>query len=237
MKIALVGYGKMGKEIEQMAISRGHEIVFKTSVGLTSETVAIKEADVAIEFSRPDAAVNNILLCIQFGVPVVIGTTGWYNRLDEVKSETNNNKGAVLYSTNFSIGVNVLFHMNKMLASIMDKLDEYTPSMKEIHHVHKLDKPSGTAITIAEGIIDEIARLDSWAIDHEKEANDVLNIDVERTDEVPGTHTIKYESEIDIIEMTHIAKNRKGFALGAVKAAEWLIGKQGVYTMKDFLKF
>ncbi|MEZ4798357.1 MAG: 4-hydroxy-tetrahydrodipicolinate reductase [Flavobacteriales bacterium] len=237
MKIALVGYGKMGKEIEQMAISRGHEIVFKTSVGLTSETVAIKEADVAIEFSRPDAAVNNILLCIQFGVPVVIGTTGWYNRLDEVKIETNSNKGAILYSTNFSIGVNVLFHMNKMLASIMDKLDEYTPSMKEIHHVHKLDKPSGTAITIAEGIIDEIARLDSWAIDHEKEANDVLNIDVERTDEVPGTHTIKYESEIDIIEMTHIAKNRKGFALGAVKAAEWLVGKQGVYTMKDFLKF
>lgn len=237
MKIAIVGYGKMGKEIEQMAISRGHEIVFTTSAGLTSESIEIRNADVAIEFSRPDAAVSNILYCLEFGVPVVVGTTGWYNRLDEVKNEAHSKNGAILYATNFSIGVNVLFHLNRIAAHIMDKLEEYTPSMTEIHHVHKLDKPSGTAITLAEGIIDEISRLNSWAIDNEKEDADVLNIDVERTDEVPGTHAIRYESDIDSIEMTHIAKNRKGFALGAVKAAEWLNGKTGVYTMKDFLKF
>lgn len=235
MKLALIGYGKMGKEIEAIAISRGHEVVFKISSSLTAETSMIQEADVAIEFSRPEAAADNILRCFEWGVPVVVGTTGWYNRLPELKSIAQEKDGTLLYSTNFSIGVNVVFHINQALAKIMNSLDEYEPSMKEIHHVHKLDKPSGTAITLAEGILDEISRIKNWSLENKND--DSLWIDVERTDEVPGTHQVNYESEVDFIQLTHIAKNRKGFALGAVKAAEWLANKKGVYTMKDFLKF
>lgn len=235
MKLALIGYGKMGKEIEAIAISRGHEVVFKISSSLTAETSMIQQADVAIEFSRPEAAADNILRCFEWGVPVVVGTTGWYNRLPEIKSIAQEKDGTLLYSTNFSIGVNVVFHINQALAKIMNSLDEYEPSMKEIHHVHKLDKPSGTAITLAEGILDEISRIKNWSLENEND--DSLWIDVERTDEVPGTHQVNYESEVDFIQLTHIAKNRKGFALGAVKAAEWLANKKGVYTMKDFLKF
>ena len=158
MKIAIVGYGKMGKEIEQVALNRGHDIVVKISEAITEQTLGLENVDVAIEFSRPDAAANNILELSKKRIPVVCGTTGWYNRLDEVKSSIHDNDSALLYSTNFSIGVNIVFHLNKLLASIMHLLDEYDPRILEIHHVHKLDKPSGTAITLAEGILNELKR-------------------------------------------------------------------------------
>ncbi len=235
MKIALIGYGKMGKEIEQIALSRGHEIVFTSNHAITNSSDQIKSADVAIEFSQPDAAANNILACFDLGIPVVVGTTGWYNRLNEIKSEAESKGGTLLYATNFSIGVNILFHINEKLASIMNDVQEYEPSIQEIHHLQKLDKPSGTAITIAEGILQNLDRKKQWTLD-EPSADD-LHIDVLREPEVPGTHIIKYDSEVDFIEIKHEAKSRKGFALGAVKAAEWLQNKKGVFTMKDFLKF
>jgi len=235
VKIALIGYGKMGKEIEQIALSRGHEIVFTSNHAITNSSDQIKSADVAIEFSQPDAAANNILACFDLGIPVVVGTTGWYNRLNEIKSEAESKGGTLLYATNFSIGVNILFHINEKLASIMNDVQEYEPSIQEIHHLQKLDKPSGTAITIAEGILQNLDRKKQWTLD-EPSADD-LHIDVLREPEVPGTHIIKYDSEVDFIEIKHEAKSRKGFALGAVKAAEWLQNKKGVFTMKDFLKF
>ena len=236
MKIAIVGYGKMGKEIEQIAIARGHEIVIKISEAITEQTLGLNGVDVAIEFSRPDAAANNIIELSKRGVPVVCGTTGWYNRLDEVKAYVHENDTALLYSTNFSIGVNIIFHLNKILANVMHSLDEYDPRILEIHHVHKLDKPSGTAITLAEGILNELKRKEHWKLDEVSNPSELL-ITSERTDEVPGTHSIIYESSIDKIELNHIAKNRVGFALGAVKAAEWLHDKKGTYTMRDYLKF
>jgi 4-hydroxy-tetrahydrodipicolinate reductase len=235
VKIALIGYGKMGKEIEQIALSRGHEIVFTSNHAITNSSDQIKSADVAIEFSQPDAAANNILACFDLGIPVVVGTTGWYNRLNEIKSEAESKGGTLLYATNFSIGVNILFHINEKLASIMNDVQEYEPSIQEIHHLQKLDKPSGTAITIAEGILQNLDRKKQWTLD--EPSVDDLHIDVLREPEVPGTHIIKYDSEVDFIEIKHEAKSRKGFALGAVKAAEWLQNKKGVFTMKDFLKF
>lgn len=235
MKIALIGYGKMGKEIEQIALSRGHEIVFTSNHAITNSSDQINSADVAIEFSQPDAAANNILACFDLGIPVVVGTTGWYNRLNEIKSEAESKGGTLLYATNFSIGVNILFHINEKLASIMNDVQEYEPSIQEIHHLQKLDKPSGTAITIAEGILQNLDRKKQWTLD--EPSVDDLHIDVLREPEVPGTHIIKYDSEVDFIEIKHEAKSRKGFALGAVKAAEWLQNKKGVFTMKDFLKF
>jgi len=236
MKIAIVGYGKMGKEIEQIAIARGHEIVIKISEAITEQTLGLNDADVAIEFSRPDAAANNIIGLNKRCIPVVCGTTGWYNRLDEVKAHVHENDTALLYSTNFSIGVNIIFHLNKILANIMHSLDEYDPRILEIHHVHKLDKPSGTAITLAEGILNELKRKEHWKLDEVSNPSELL-ITSERTDDVPGTHSIVYESSIDKIELNHIAKNRVGFAMGAVKAAEWLRDKKGTYTMRDYLKF
>ncbi|MFY8136681.1 MAG: 4-hydroxy-tetrahydrodipicolinate reductase [Flavobacteriales bacterium] len=235
MKIALIGYGKMGKEIEQIALSRGHEIVFTSNHAISTSSDQIKTADVAIEFSQPDAAANNILACFELGVPVVVGTTGWYSRLNEIKLEAEGKGGTLLYATNFSIGVNILFHINEKLASIMNDVQEYEPSIQEIHHLQKLDKPSGTAITIAEGILQNLDRKKQWTLD--EPSSEDLHIDVLREPEVPGTHIIKYDSEVDFIEIKHEAKSRKGFALGAVKAAEWLQNKKGVFTMKDFLKF
>ncbi len=236
MKIALIGYGKMGKEIEEIAISRGHEIVFKASEAINSSTVGLDAADVAIEFSQPHAAADNILECFNRNIPVVVGTTGWYGRINEVKDACHEHNGSILYSTNFSIGVNIVFHINEILGKLMNDLDEYDPSILEIHHIHKLDKPSGTAITMAEGILSAVTRKKEWINESSEEA-EKLSIVSERTDEVPGTHVISYESAVDKIELTHIAKNRKGFALGAVKGAEWLFGKTGTYSMRDFLKF
>lgn len=236
MKIALIGYGKMGKEIEDIALQRGHEIVFKSSSKLTDSSHGLELADVAIEFTRPDAAADNILHCFEKKVPVVVGTTGWYQRLPEIKEVAYQHNGTLLYSTNFSIGVNIVFHLNELLAKLMDKNGEYSASITEIHHSQKLDKPSGTAITLAEGILANIAALKEWKLDIET-MESVLPIHSERMGDVPGTHIISYESDVDKIQITHEAKSRKGFALGAVKAAEWLHGKNGVYTMKDFLKF
>lgn len=236
MKIALIGYGKMGKEIEEIAISRGHEIVFRASEAINSSTIGLESADVAIEFSQPEAAANNILECFNRKIPVVVGTTGWYSRLNEVKDACHEHNSAILYSTNFSIGVNIVFHINEILGKLMNDLDEYDPTILEIHHIHKLDKPSGTAITMAEGILSAVTRKKEWINESSEEA-EKLSIVSERTDEVPGTHVISYESAVDKIELTHIAKNRKGFALGAVKGAEWLFGKTGTYSMRDFLKF
>jgi 4-hydroxy-tetrahydrodipicolinate reductase len=209
--------------------------VFTSNHAISTSSDQFKAADVAIEFSQPDAAANNILACFELGVPVVVGTTGWYNRLNEIKSEAEGKGGTLLYATNFSIGVNILFHINEKLASIMNDVQEYEPSIQEIHHLQKLDKPSGTAITIAEGILQNLDRKKQWTLD--ETSSEDLHIDVLREPEVPGTHIIKYDSEVDFIEIKHEAKSRKGFALGAVKAAEWLQNKKGVFTMKDFLKF
>jgi 4-hydroxy-tetrahydrodipicolinate reductase len=233
MKIALLGYGKMGKAIEAIAIERGHSIAYKTSRAFDVED--IKSADVAIEFSVPQSAVSNIKKCFAVDVPVVVGTTGWYDQFEEVNKDCLDAGNSLLYATNFSVGVNVFWEINKKLAALMNNQQEYNVSMKEIHHVHKLDSPSGTAITTAEQIIDGLDRKASW-IEGEAKSNE-LEIVAERENEVPGTHIVSYESEIDKIELSHEAKGRKGFALGAVLAAEWILEKRGVFTMKDMLKF
>lgn len=226
----------MGQEVERLALERGHEIVFRSSDSLTSNSEGLKLADVAIEFSRPEAAVDNIFVCIEKNIPVVVGTTGWYNRLVEVKDFVIDKKGCLLYSTNFSIGVNIIFHLNEILARIMDDNKEYRADIREVHHLQKLDKPSGTAISLAEGILDASSTLKKWQLDEES-SEEVLPVFSFRQEDVPGTHVVTYESDVDKIQIFHEAKNRKGFALGAIKAAEWLQGKTGVFTMKDYLKF
>jgi 4-hydroxy-tetrahydrodipicolinate reductase len=235
MKISLLGYGKMGKAIEEIAIERGHTIVHR----ITSKNKEIltngelKDTDVVIEFTRPDCAVDNIYACFSNNIPVVCGTTGWHERLKDVKQECNAKDQALLYGTNFSIGVNLFFALNSYAAKLFSNQPSYTASVEEIHHIHKLDAPSGTAITIAEGIIAENTSLKQWKLDSKEEAT--LPIHSIRTGEVPGTHSIFYKSDIDTIELKHEAHNRKGFALGAVVAAEWLHGKKGCYTMQDVL--
>ncbi|MFI3239518.1 MAG: dihydrodipicolinate reductase C-terminal domain-containing protein [Bacteroidales bacterium] len=236
MKIALIGYGKMGRAIEKIALSRGHEIVAiinsKNQEGFESDE--FKSADVAIEFSSPTTAYNNFLNCFKYNIPVIAGSTGWLDKLEDIKGVCNNGGGTILYSSNFSIGVNIFFQLNKYLAKIMDSFKEYNVSMNEIHHIHKLDHPSGTAITLAEGIIDNIERVNSWS---ETSADGALLISNERVGEVPGTHQICYKSEVDVINIEHRALNREGFALGAVVAAEWLKGRKGFFTMDDMLSF
>ena len=235
MKIALIGYGKMGKEIEQIALSRGHEVVLKISVDnlddFTKEN--LKQADVAIEFTAPDAALQNMYICFEAGVPVVVGTTGWNKFLDEVKNKCYQHNAALLYASNFSVGVNLFFALNKRLAELMAPYNQYEVIMEEIHHTHKLDAPSGTAITLANDILSAHPTKKQWSL--EKSDSENLFINVKRIDPVPGTHSIKYSSEIDDIEIIHTAHNRKGFATGAVIAAEWLVGKKGVFTMNDVL--
>jgi len=243
MKIALLGYGKMGKAIEALLSEYGHTCVGK----FTSENLAtiekIREADVAIEFSTPEQCSKNIALCFEANVPVVVGTTAWYEQYDEVISKMNSNS-AILSATNFSIGVQITFHLNKELARVMSRFPEYTASIEEIHHTAKLDKPSGTAITLAEGILENAPNLSSWKLEEEngeekgregKRGEDMLNISALRLPDVPGTHSVRYTSEIDTIELKHEAHSRKGFAAGAIRAAEFLHGKSGVYTMKDVL--
>jgi 4-hydroxy-tetrahydrodipicolinate reductase len=235
MKIALIGYGKMGKEIEAIAVKRGHTIVLtidKDNADLMS-LADLKKADVAIEFSTPDTVLDNIYKCINAKVPVVIGTTGWYEKFDEVLEKCENSKGAIFHATNFSVGVNLFFKVNSYLAEIMNKYEEYEVSMEEIHHIHKLDKPSGTAITLANQVLAKIDRKNKWSIS--EKGKDVMFIEDKRQGEVPGTHIIKYKSAIDDIEIMHKAHNRKGFALGAVIAAEFLKGRVGVYSMNDIV--
>lgn len=230
MKIALLGYGKMGKVIERIALERGHEIVLKKDEFNTYD--GLSTADVAIDFSVPSAAVDNISAAFNANVPVVSGTTGWLEHYDEMIALCNEKKGGFISSSNFSLGVNIFFGLNEYLAKIMKQFDSYKVSMEEIHHIHKLDAPSGTAISLAQGVI-ENSNYTGWSLDEEKSSH--IRIDAKRIGEVPGTHTVNYDSAIDNIEIKHTAHNREGFALGAVIAAEWLAGKQGIFTMKDVL--
>jgi len=236
MKIALIGYGKMGKEIEKIAVDRGHEIVLKIDI-TNQEDLTIRnlqKADVAIEFTIPTLAVNNYKLCFEAGIPVVSGTTGWLDRKPEVLENCKTLNGTFFYASNFSLGVNIFFLLNKKLAALMANHDEYKIEMTEIHHTQKLDAPSGTAITLAEGIIENIPSKTKW-VNQETENTAEIGIISERVGEVPGTHIIKYDSEVDYIEIAHSAKNRKGLAFGAVLAAEFSKGKKGVLTMNDLL--
>ena len=236
MKIALVGYGKMGKTIEGIALQRGHTIDLKidtdNAASFTKEN--LQRCDVSIEFTGPHSAKENILKCIDAGIPVVSGSTGWLEDWEEVKNYCTEKNGSFLYASNFSVGVNIFFELNKKLAQLMKGHDDYDISMEEIHHTQKRDAPSGTAITLAEQILQEISFKKKWV--NEPSANpEELHIISKREDPAPGTHSIKYSSAIDDIEITHTAHNRQGFALGAVLAAEYIYNKKGIFSMKDIL--
>jgi len=231
MKIALLGYGKMGKTIEQIAISRGHDIILK--IDKNDNNYDISKADIAIDFSIPSVAYTNITNCIHNNVPVISGTTGWLEDYDKVVNLCKEKKGAFIYASNFSLGVNIFFELNKTLARMMSQLKQYKVSMEEIHHTQKLDAPSGTAISLANGIINEHSNYNQWELNGNDEHD--IAISAKRIKDVPGTHTVKYQSEVDSITIEHVAHNRQGFALGAVIAAEWLVGKTGVFTMNDVL--
>ncbi len=231
MKIALFGYGKMGKTIERLAMERGHEICAK--IHRESIEGLLESADVAIDFSIPSEAFNNINTCFNLKIPIVSGTTGWLDKFEEAKANCIKENGAFIYASNFSLGVNLFFELNKQLAKMMARFDVYDVQLEEIHHTQKLDAPSGTAISLAEGIIAHSSK-DNWALDVTKNKNEIPIV-AKRIDKVPGTHTVAYNSLVDEIEIKHTAKNRDGFALGAIIAAEWLQHKHGVYTMKDVL--
>lgn len=245
MKIALLGYGKMGQIIERFAVERGHEIVLKISIdNLTDFTTEnLEKADVAIDFSAPDAAVDNIYKCFEAKLPVVVGTTGWYGKLQEIKNDCLSSNNTLIYGSNFSIGVNLFFHLNKVLAKLMNNYPAYEVQVEEIHHTQKLDAPSGTAMTIAEDIIDMLDRKDEWVNEvvgtpiPDSIKTEQLLIESHRIDSIPGTHTVVYSSEVDDIEIKHTAHSRAGFALGAVIAAEWLQNKQGFYNIADIFNF
>lgn len=262
MKIALIGYGKMGHIIEEIAVSRGHQVVCTIDINNLEdfESEAFRSADVAIEFTTPKTTRGNMAKCLAAGVPVVVGSTGWYDQLPEVKAEVEKANGSLFWASNFSIGVNVFVAMQKYIAKIMNNYPQYDVTLEETHHIHKLDSPSGTAITIADAITDNLDRKQTWketaavwqhedqSIDVERNAevgttfqphkDDELAVVAYRRGEVPGIHTVVYDSEVDTITMTHSAKSRRGFALGAVVAAEWMAdGKKGVYTMTDLMKF
>ncbi|MBQ0056587.1 MAG: 4-hydroxy-tetrahydrodipicolinate reductase [Bacteroidales bacterium] len=262
MKIALIGYGKMGHIIEDVALSRGHEVVCKIDVNNLEDfdSEAFRQADVAIEFTTPKTTRANMTRCLAAGVPVVVGSTGWYDQLSEVKAEVEKANGSLFWASNFSIGVNVFVAMQKYVARIMNGYPQYDVRLEETHHIHKLDSPSGTAITIANAVTDNLDRKQTWketacVWQHEDESIDVarnaeagtqfashnddeLEVVAYRRGEVPGIHTVTYDSEVDTLTMTHSAKSRRGFALGAVVAAEWMgDGKKGVYTMTDLMPF
>lgn len=235
MKILLVGYGKMGKTIERVALERGHQISGRIDIDNVSDLDST-QADVAIEFSHPDAAYANVRKCIERKLPVVCGTTGWLERKPEIEKLTQEKGATFFYASNYSLGVNLFFKLNEHLARMMNKFSDYDVSIDEVHHVHKKDAPSGTAITLAEGAIGNLERKAKWVkspAEHKAE----LAIHSFRIDDVPGTHVVKYSSHIDDIEIKHTAHTREGFALGAVLVAEWLQGKRGVLNMDDFLKF
>lgn len=233
MKIALFGYGKMGKTIERLALERGHEIVAKIDKENTEGELT--DADVAIDFSIPSEAFNNINQCFDLNIPVVSGTTGWLDKFNEATTNCATKNGAFIYASNYSLGVNLFFELNSQLAKMMARFKEYNIALEEIHHTQKLDAPSGTAISLAEGIIANSSK-ENWALDVTKNNNEIPIV-AKRIDKVPGTHTVTYNSIVDEIEIKHTAKNRDGFALGAIIAAEWLQHKKGVYTMKDVLGF
>lgn len=238
MKIALLGYGKMGHTIERIALERNHEVVLKINDenldDLTKENIC--KANVAIEFTNPDSAVENILFCLKNSVAVVCGTTGWLNQLKFVEDKCKEFNGAFLYASNYSVGVNIFFEINKKLAVLMNAHPAYNPTIEEIHHTHKKDAPSGTAITLAEQVIKTLDQKNKWVNEPTQGVNQ-LSIISKRIDEVPGTHSVKYSSPIDDIEIIHTAHNRDGFAEGALLAAEFIKGKKGVFSMKDVLGF
>lgn len=231
MKIALVGYGRMGKIIDEIALKRGHEVVARLKETPTAEN--LNNPDVVIEFSLPEVAFDNIKACLENKIPVICGTTGWLERKSEVEQLAVENETAFLYGSNFSLGVNLFFALNEKLAGLMKNIDEYSCQLEEIHHIHKLDAPSGTAISLAEGIIKNNDKFDAWKLEETQEKQ--LGIFAIRENEVPGTHSVYYKSEVDEIEIKHTAYNRNGFALGAVVAAEWIKDKKGNFTMKDVL--
>jgi 4-hydroxy-tetrahydrodipicolinate reductase len=233
MKIVLFGYGKMGKEVEKIALERGHELILRIE---KNEEYDISKADVAIDFSVPSAAFNNITSCFKKNIPVISGTTGWLEDYEKAVTICKKNNGSFIYASNFSIGVNLFFELNDKLSRIMNSNNNYYPSIEEIHHTKKLDAPSGTAITIAEQTIKNSSTKE-WCLhtNRAKVDKEIIPISSKRIKDVPGTHIVAYESEIDSIEIKHTAHNRKGFAHGAIIAAEWLINKNGVYTMKDVL--
>ena len=238
MKIALIGYRKMGKTIEQIALNRGHQIVSIVDINNPEEfqSANFKSADVAIEFTTPATAFDNYMKSFAAGVPVVSGTTGWLDRIGEIKEKCEKEGKTFFYASNFSIGVNIFFALNKYLAKIMNNFPSYNISMTETHHIHKLDAPSGTAITLAEGIIENVDRKDRWTLETAEQPTD-LPIHAIREGEVPGIHEVTYESDVDYISIKHDAKSRAGFALGAVVAAEFTAGKKGFLGMDDMLKF
>ena len=238
MNIALIGYGKMGKAIEKIALEKGHQVIVIVDSKKTIENANFNGVDVAIEFTRPEIALKHMLFCLEIGVPIVVGTTAWKEDLPAITDMVNKQNGALVHASNFSIGVNLFFEMNNKLAQIMQDHTEYNVSIKETHHTQKLDKPSGTALSLAEGIIENNEHYSNWKLvetDHEKNSNEFF-IQSIREENVPGTHLISYESQIDSIHFEHIAHTRDGFALGAIVAAEWLQNKKGIFTMKDVLQ-
>ncbi len=239
MKIALIGYGKMGHEIEKIALERGHEVVCVIDMNEEDkfDSPEFKGSDVAIEFTSPESAMQNYRQAFASEVPVVSGTTGWLTHLDEIRQACEKDGKTFFYASNFSVGVNIFFALNKYLAALMNRYPGYEVRMEETHHIHKLDAPSGTAITLAEGILSNIDRKEGWVLGKDAQVGDTLRIDAFREGEVPGIHSVIYESDADIIRITHDAKSRKGFALGAVLAAEFTHGKTGFLTMEDMLDF
>lgn len=238
MKIALIGYGKMGHEIEKVALQRGHEIVCIIDMGEEEkfDSPEFRSADVAIEFTAPGSALQNYRRAFAAGLPVVSGTTGWLDHLDEIREACDKEGKTFFYASNFSLGVNIFFALNNYLAGIMNRFPDYDVRMEETHHIHKLDAPSGTAITLAEGILAHIDRKEKWVLGKTENESD-LSIEAIREGEVPGIHTVIYESDADSIRITHDARSRKGFALGAVLAAEFTKGKKGFLTMEELLDF
>ena len=233
MKIALIGYGKMGKAIEKIALENTHSISHKIGVNDSIESLTDSKPDIAIEFTQPESAFENISFCLEHGIPVISGTTGWLERLAEIEQLCSENQGTFLYASNFSVGVNLFFELNKWLADKMSNTD-FKPEITEIHHTEKKDSPSGTAITLADGILPSSTALEGWinekSTDHKK-----LGIVSERIPNVPGTHTVSYSTPLESIEITHVAKDRSVFAQGVVKVAEWIHKKKGIYTMSDFI--
>ncbi len=237
MKIALIGYGKMGKEIEQILIARGHTIPLIIDLNNTNDLDAahLKEIDVAIEFTTPSTAYGNVVKCLEAGVPVVCGTTAWLDKLPQVEQLCKEKNGAFFYASNYSIGVNIFFEINRLLAQLMNRFGEYDVTIEETHHTQKKDAPSGTAVTLAEGILENLDRKQKWVCGTTTVPEELEVVAIRRS-VVPGTHTVTYESDVDSLSITHMAKSRRGFALGAVLAAEFLYGKTGIFSMKDLMK-
>jgi 4-hydroxy-tetrahydrodipicolinate reductase len=236
MNIAIIGYGKMGHMIEEVALQRGHEIVLKINIENTADFTRenISKADVAIEFTGPDSAYEDIKKCLDFGIPVVSGSTGWNEKMEEIKKYCQEKKGSFLHTSNFSIGVNIFFELNKILARLMAEQPSYNVSMKEIHHTQKKDAPSGTAVTLAEQVLHSLTNKIKW-VNEETSDPSQLSIISKRIDPAPGRHEVKYSSDVDDIEIIHTAHNRKGFALGAVMAAEYIHDKKGIFSMQEVL--